>query len=364
MRFSGLSINGKFLAAQPTGVHRVAAELIRQIDKHGEELAELFGSTPVIHAPNNFRPDSIATRLPVRSTSVLTGQLWEQLELPWRTRGSLLLSFCNLSPVAAGHAVTMLHDAQTFSTPASYGLGFRSFYRLVQPMIGARALRILTVSNYSAGELVRYGIAPAERINVIHNGVDHGKAHAPDAAVITRLGLTPERYVLALSSTQSHKNLRVLLAAFAGDMPPDVKLVLFGSEGPARFAEAGLAVPDNVLFAGRVSDGELAALMGSALCFAMPSTTEGFGLPPLEAMVLGCPAVVAPCGALPEVCGDAALYAAPDDAGQWRTAITRLASDPDLRARLSIAGRAHAMGMNWDRAGDQLLVVLREIAGG
>ena len=323
MRREGLTINGKFLSAQPTGVHRVAVALIHQLDRHRAELAEMFGRMPVILAPNNIDTRNFATNLPIRRKSLLTGQLWEQLELPVRARGSLLLSFCNLSPIVAGDAVTMIHDAQTFSTPASYAFAFRNFYQRVQPMIGARATRILTVSHYSAGELVRYGIAQADRIRVIHNGVDHGQRPVPNAGtdagpeaeIVARLGLVPGRYVLALSSTQAHKNVQVLLRALAGDsggVPADVRLVLFGAAGPAQFAQAGLVVPPDVIFAGRVSDGELAGLMASALCFAMPSTTEGFGLPPLEAMYLGCPAVVAPCGALPEVCGAEALYAAPD----------------------------------------------------
>ena len=220
------------------------------------------------------------------------------------------------------------------------------------------------MSDFSAGELVRYGIAPADKISVIQHGVGHGLGEVPDAAIVARLGLTPGRYVLALASTQAHKNLAVLLAAFAGDRPAGVRLVRFGGEGPARFAEAGLVVPDDVTFAGRVSDAELAGLMASALCFAMPSTTEGFGLPPLEAMYLGCPAVVAPCGALPEVCGAEALYAAPDQPDEWRDAIIRLAGDADLRRRLATAGRARALSMNWDRAGDKLMAVLRGIVRG
>lgn len=141
-----------------------------------------------------------------------------------------------------------------------------------------------------------------------------------------------------------------------------IRLVLFGSEGLAAFANAGLPVPEGVVFAGRVSDAELTALMGAALCFAMPSTTEGFGLPPLEAMALGCPAVVARCGALPEVCGDAALYAAPDQPEQWRAAFLRLAADAGLRALLAEQGREQAQAMSWERAGDQLMDVLREVA--
>ena len=362
MKFRGLSINGKFLAAHPTGVHRVARELIGQLGRRREELTELFGAVPVILAPRSAPADTIDAGLPLRRESWLTGQPWEQLELPLRARGTLLLSFCNLAPVLHPASIPMLHDAQTFSTPRSYSLAFRSFYRLVQPMIGARALRVLTVSDYSRGELVRYGIAPAGQIRVIHNGVEHGCRLAPDAGVLGALGLRPGGYVLALASTQAHKNIRVLLEAFSGERPGGgLQLVLFGGESRASFAAAGLAVPDGVVFAGRVSDADLAGLMASALCFAMPSTTEGFGLPPLEAMALGCPAVVAPCGALPEVCGQAALYAAPDAPEQWRDAFRRLDRDEGLRARLRALGRDHAKAMSWARAGEQLMTVLREV---
>ena len=366
MRFAGLSINGRFLAARPTGVHRVARALIGQLGQHREELAGLFGAVPTILAPHDIVPngaggDELAPGLPLRRSSLLTGHAWEQLELPLRARGTLLLSFCNLAPVLHGASVPMMHDAQTFSTPQSYSPGFGGLYRLIQPLIGARALRVLTVSEFSRAELERYGVARTEKIRVIHNGVNHGHSHAPDEAVLARLGLRAGGYVLALASTQAHKNLGVLLRAFA-EQPGGPQLVLFGAGGPREFAEAGMALPNSVVFAGRVSDGELAALMASALCFAMPSLTEGFGLPPLEAMALGCPAVVAPCGALPEVCGSNALYAAPDQPGQWQAAFASLTADPGLRAQMAERGRAHAQAMSWDRAGEALMAILREIA--
>ena len=367
MRFRGLTVNGKFLGARPTGVHRVARELVGQMARHRDELSAMFGGVPTVLAPRNVAPDALGVDLPLRRSSLLTGQAWEQLELPWHARGTMLLGFCNLAPVLHRASVPMIHDAQTFSTPQSYSPAFHSFYRLMQPIIGARALRVLTVSEFSRGQLAHFGIARRENIRVIHNGVSHSQSLKPDGAILAQLGLQPQGYVLALANPQVHKNIAVLLRAFGEqwDGPP---LVLFGAAGLPEFEHAGLltggGAPKNVIVAGRVSDSELAALMASALCFAMPSLTEGFGLPPLEAMALGCPAVVAPCGALPEVCGDAALYAAPDQPGQWQAAITSLAADPALRARLAGRGREHAQAMTWERAGDTLMDVLREIRSG
>lgn len=366
MPFKGLTINGKFLAAKPTGVHRVAGELIHQLARHQAELVEMFGAAPTILAPRNADLAAVPPGFPASVDSILTGQLWEQIELPLRARGTLLLSFCNLAPLLQSASIPMIHDAQTFSTPQSYSLAFRTFYRLVQPIIGLRAMRVLTVSDYSRSELVRYRVAREEQVRVIHNGVTHGCRAAGDRTIVSRLGLQPGGYVLALASTQAHKNIRVLLEAFAACAAAasgiaDLRLVLFGSEGPAHFAAAGMPVPESAIFAGRVSDAELTALMEQASCFAMPSTTEGFGLPPLEAMALGCPAVVAPCGALPEVCGEAALYAPPHRPMSWAQAFHNLAANPQLRAMWCLRGRERALTMSWERAGNQLMSVLREV---
>ena len=106
---------------------------------------------------------------------------------------------------------------------------------------------------------------------------------------------------------------------------------------------------------GRVSDGELRALYDGALCLLFPSRYEGFGLPPLEAMWCGCPVLAGPAGAVPEVCGDAALYFDGDQPGSLAALIGRLADDPALRARLATGGRARAAAFSWEMAARRLL---------
>ena len=358
--FRRLAVNGKFLGAGPTGVHRVAEQLVAQLSKRYGELSALFNAEPQILAPQNL-PRSEEFPLPVLRSGIFRGQLWEQLDLPRLSRQDLLLNLCNLGPIASTAAVTMIHDAQVFITPASYPRSFATWYRRVLPVVGRRHARILAVSNYSATQLVRYGIARPERISVVPNGVDHLLRHDAQREIIEKLQLGRRKFAIALANRQIHKNVGLLFKAFSDPTLGSLKLVLVGADGRPAFEAAGYEVPPNVIFAGRVHDGELRALLEVALCVAFPSITEGFGLPPLEGMLVGCPAVMSPCGALPEVGGEAAIYASPDDPRQWVSAITQLAADTDTWDRYSKAGRERASLFTWDRAGETLTNVLQSV---
>lgn len=351
-----LIFNGKFLTKKSTGVHRVAHEMLRAI---GDILAA--SSPPHVQITVAAPPgpcDALASpELTLVKTGWVRGQLWEQLFLPRFVRRRRLVNLCNLAPLIRPDVI-MIHDAQIHISPESYTRSFVLLYRMLQPLIARRASQIVTVSAYSRDMLVKYRLAPASRIAVIHNGADHILRVPPDAAIIGRLALTPGQYAVAFASTMAHKNIAVLFRAFALPLLAGVPLVLVGGALAPDFAASGLAYPPNILFAGSVSDSALRALLESAACMAFPSTTEGFGLPPLEAMWLGCPAIVAPCGALPEICGAAATYANPHDPAAWAAAIAHFAGNPAAREEAGTRGRAHAAGFTWQRAAQQLLAML------
>jgi glycosyltransferase involved in cell wall biosynthesis len=117
-------------------------------------------------------------------------------------------------------------------------------------------------------------------------------------------------------------------------------------------------LPANVKHLGRVSDDDLAYLYRQALCLVFPSKTEGFGLPVLEAMALGCPVISSDAASLPEVCGEAALYGSPDDAAAWLAAIGRMASEPLLRKRLADAGPKRAKTFSWREGAKKYLELM------
>jgi glycosyltransferase involved in cell wall biosynthesis len=107
----------------------------------------------------------------------------------------------------------------------------------------------------------------------------------------------------------------------------------------------------------------LAALLQNCLCLAFPSLVEGFGLPALEAMALGCPVVVSDRASLPEICGDAALYASPEDADAWFSRFMELATKPALRERMIARGRAAASRFSWAASAERYLQAMAVIDG-
>ncbi len=352
-----IAFNGRFLAADLSGVHRVAAEIINAFDSMVAADADLSARiVGRLIRPPGSRSDFQLKHFDVVEGGQRKGQAWEQIDLPGLVGDDLLIGFGNLAPIRHRRSIAMVHDAQVFLTPGSYSTVFRTWYRFAHRRMGARGLRILTVSEFSKSKLVDFGVAPAEKIGVIHNGVDHILREAADPTILEKLNLHETPFVVGLANTQAHKNIRVLLDAFRMMAEQNAKLVLFGPASKADFEKAGLLPPESTIFAGRISDGALRALLERALCLAFPSTTEGFGLPPLEALRLGCPVVAAPCGALPETCGEGAAFASPDEATQWSDLFQSLMLEPtDLRDARKRRGEKWAGRFTWRAAAERLL---------
>jgi len=353
-----LFLNGKFYAGGTNGVHRVADRLLRELD-----ALAVTGAAPagwdmrlLLPARANWAP-RFGAIVPVPQAHGHS-QWWEQAVLPFAARGGVLANFANLAPRLHRNKLTMVHDAQFRLSPESYPAKLRWGYRLLVPL-GARSSRtVLTVSDYARDSLATFGIAPAAATQVLHNGADHILETPADPGVLAAHGLVPGGYALLFGSSARYKNLAVVFAAFA-QAPPGLRLAVIGTSR-AALLRAGLAPPPETVFVGTVDDAALRALYEGAHVLLYPSRTEGFGLPPVEAMLCGCPVIAAPAGAIPEVCRDAVRYAGMDDPADWARAVEALRV-PEVRAAKIAAGRARAGAFTWRAAGVRLAAVLETL---
>jgi glycosyltransferase involved in cell wall biosynthesis len=200
---------------------------------------------------------------------------------------------------------------------------------------------------------------PRERLAVVPEGGDHMLRIEADASILRRHGLERGRYAVAVGGRARHKNLGALQQAGAILASRGIRLVVVGTLDPGVFQGRPEAVGDLVPL-GRSSDGELRALYENALCLVFASSYEGFGLPPLEAMVCGCPVVAARAGAVPEVCGEAALWFGSSDPEDLTSALHRLLDEPGLADALRQAGRSRAQLYTWRRAAEAFLEVIEQ----
>jgi glycosyltransferase involved in cell wall biosynthesis len=288
------------------------------------------------------------------------GHLWEQTVLPG-IEADGVLSLCNSGPLAVSRQIVCLHDINTRLFPNSYSRSFRSLYRMLHPALGRRARRIATVSHYSAKMLADHRIAPPARIFVAGNGFEHTLRWTPEWSERIRAAATPDT-VFVLGSPAPHKNVGMLLSLAERLGDAGVHLAVAGPSDSGVFQTLldGVLVR-NVHWLGRITDDEIAAVLSKCLCLAFPSFAEGFGLPALEAMAVGCPVIATDRTSLPEIGGNAILYAPPDAPEVWLNQILRLRNDPDLRDSLIQAGRAQAREFSWRKSAVLYLDAMAEI---
>ena len=354
------SINGRFLSRNVTGVDRYALEILKAMDQLiGEKYPPTFGLALDVLCPSEYKSASPFTNIPLRSLPSAPGHAWEQFILPRHVVGGLV-SMCNSGPLLVKKQIVCIHDVNTRLVPESYSFGFRLAYRLLEPALGRRVEKIVTVSNFSRSTMQHFGIAPSKDITVIPDGHEHVQGWDPQRSSL-REGNLPQRFVLMVGSKAPHKNASIIYAIAADLAEMGIGLVVTGGENARVFASDYSEASNNLRHLGRVNDHDLAYLYKHALCLAFPSKTEGFGLPAIEAMALGCPVVCSDAASLPEVCGNAVLYANPEVANSWLTAIARLAEDSALRQQLVFAGLQQSKLFSWRTGAEKYFELMNSV---
>ena len=358
-----LAVDATALLLPRTGIGVFTAEVLRALAARPEVRVSAFNAS----WPGRGRgwlPDGMrdgVREVPGRIPTGAVRWLWDGLSIPrleWFAGGADVVHGPNyrVPPTSRAAAVVSVHDVSFEHGPAICGPAGRAHRRSVRAAVRAGAW-IHTDSEYVASEVRDiYRIEP-HRVVAVPLGV-----RLPPAGPHPAPG---SPYVLALGSADRRKGLATLVAAFdaLATRHRDLRVIHAGPDGNASgdLADAIGRSPhrDRILRLGWVDDGARAALIEQAAAVAYPSLYEGFGLVPLEAMSAGRPVVTTPASAIPEVAGDAALYAAAGDADALAGSLQRVLADQQLAAELGARGRARAAGYTWERTADGLIDLYR-----
>ena len=286
------------------------------------------------------------------------------VELPANARRRLLLPgfglFHGLNqrlPRWWGPQIATFHDL--FVMTGEYSAPeFRARFAAQAREAAARASMIITVSEFTRGQVISLlGVDPA-RVRAIHHGV-RPLPFPP--------GLPRENVILSAGAIQTRKNIARLVEAFEA-VDAAWRLVLIGSNGyGAESIQARIAASparDRIAVLGYVVPEELAAWYARAQIFAFPSLEEGFGMPVLEAMSAGTPVLTSNCSALPEVAGDAALLVDPHSQDALTAGLRRLTNDLGLREDLTRRGVQWAKRFTWEKAVSETWEVYQNVLRG
>lgn len=278
-----------------------------------------------------------------------------------------------LPPLLRCRSVVTIHDCIHLMFPEYLPNRLAYFYAKSSMWAASRKSdRILTVSEASKRDILRFFDVPPEKVVVIYNAIDE-RFLAP--ANPERMDLVKKRYqldhpfVLYVGNIKPHKNIERLIASFGRartQCDDNLKLIIIGDEiskyPGLRQQVHRHKLDKHVRFLGFQPMETLAAFYRLARAFVFPSLYEGFGLPPLEAMACGAPVVTSNVSSLPEVAGGAALLVDPYDEEAIANGIVRAVTDDALRGELIELGKQRARTFSWNQSVQKIHEIYMQVA--
>lgn len=341
-----VTIDGRALVGRRTGIGVHTAEIARRLSTDAPPLI-------ATHAVIDDRAG--LERCEFRVDHAPNGILWQQLVLPRIANDGVLWAPHATTPVSLKiPAVITLHDFTSITMPGRHRLRTILSFNLFIGRSLMNATRIAAVSRAVADEAMRGFGVPHSLIEIVPNGVDEFFSPGEDPE---------DDYILFVGTLEPRKGLDDLLAVWQ-TLSPQPPLVICGGEGWGSWERGHLDRTEGRAprFTGYVDRDELRTLYRRARAFVYPSRSEGFGIPPLEAMACGAPVIATRVGAIPEYGEGAALLIEPGDREALRDALQRVLRDDALRRELREKGAERAKAYRWDASAATMTRLLREAA--
>ncbi len=223
-----------------------------------------------------------------------------------------------------------------------------------------KAKKIITISNSSKNDIIKFYKIPAEKIEVVYPGIKEIKKSSMNK-IPAKYGVEGD-FILYIGTLQPRKNVAKLIEAVSLLEDKKVQLVIIGKKGwkyeEILEAPKKYQVEERIKFLNFVPDQDLPAFYSNAICYVLPSLYEGFGLPILEAMQHGCPVLTSNISSLPEAGGDAAVYFDPYNVDDIASKIEKVMKSDGLREEMKKKGNEHVKNFSWEKSAKKVLDIL------
>lgn len=368
-----IGIDARFFGGeQSKGLGRYTQMLLRHLLVLDRKNEYVIFVPPELVARWPYRHDHVQVVAAPYSWYSVAEQIFMPLLIKRQRIDLMHFPHFNVPVLYRGPFIVTIHDLiiSRFPTERATTLGpmmyqFKQFaYNRVVRHAALAARHIITVSEYSKADLMDYFHLPGERVSVTYEAVDEFSPVRSD--VLTRYNIR-QPYLLYVGNAYPHKNLEQIVLAVQQlkKQGSPLHCVLVGKpdyfyKRLQQFAWAK-NVDDRVHFIGFVPDQDLPILYREAFAYVFASRYEGFGLPPLEAMLYGAPVISARTSCLPEVLGEAALYFEQDDISGILHHIQQLEQNPALRAQLIQLGHHQVRRYSWQRMAKQTLALYEKV---
>jgi len=271
--------------------------------------------------------------------------------------------------IKAKKTITTVHDFSFYLQPNWHPKERIEYFNQYFWKQTTKSDHIITGSDFSKQEIIKYLKYPDKKISVIYHGINHDTYKLyPDFTLLetkNRYKLH-DKFILCVGSLEPRKNLINLIKAYS-KLPMEIKetyqLLLVGFRGweNKNIKDILEQEKNHIRYIGYVSDKELAHIYNMASLFVYPSLYEGFGLPPLEAMACGCAVIASDTSSIPEICQDNALYIDPLSITDILDKLIYALTNPHIVKRLKTKGLKHAKKFSWDKSAQEHLKIFDKV---